>query len=63
MGSDEIKSLEERLSKLEDESRTIRSRLVLLKLKDENTRNALIFRLDGAMSIKERKLSILQIIE
>jgi len=37
MGSDEIKSLEERLSKLEDESRTIRSRLVLLKLKDENT--------------------------
>jgi hypothetical protein len=34
--SEEIKSLEERLRKLEDESRTIRSRLVPLKLQDEN---------------------------
>ncbi len=32
-------------------------------LKVENIRNALIFRLDGAMSPKERKLSISQIVE
>ena len=37
MSSEEIKSLEERLRKLEEESRAIRSRLVLLKLQDENT--------------------------
>ncbi|MFA6569222.1 MAG: hypothetical protein WCS96_13500, partial [Victivallales bacterium] len=37
MSSEEIKSLEERLRKLEEESRAIRSKLVLLKLQDENT--------------------------
>jgi hypothetical protein len=37
MSSEEIKSLEERLMKLEEESRAIRGRLVLLRLQDENT--------------------------
>ena len=37
MSSEEIKSLEEQLRKLEEESRAIRSKLVLLKLKNENT--------------------------
>ena len=35
MSSDEIKSLEERLRQLEEESRTVRSRLTLLRLQEE----------------------------
>jgi hypothetical protein len=45
MSSEEIKSLEERLRKLEEESRTIRSKLVLLKLQDETGNSSMIVRL------------------